>query len=151
MEPLLAQIAECHASGDKVVVLIHWGIERDEMPQEYQRALARRYIDAGADLVIGSHPHVLQGIEYYKGKPILYSLGNFVFGSVIPQTMMVRVELDEANQAVLSVVPATSSAGYTRQMDVSKWPEFFEELKALSFDITVDGDGAIHPGTPQSP
>ena len=78
MEPLLAQIAECHASGDKVVVLIHWGIERDEMPQEYQRALARRYIDAGADLVIGSHPHVLQGIEYYKGKPIFYSLGNFV-------------------------------------------------------------------------
>ena len=148
---LLNEIKAAQGQCDYLVVYVHWGIERNTQPEEYQRTLARQYIDAGADLVVGSHPHVLQGIEYYKGKPILYSLGNFVFGSVIPQTMMVRVELDEANQAVLSVVPATSSAGYTRQMDVSKWPEFFEELKALSFDITVDGDGAIHPGTPQSP
>lgn len=74
-----------------MVVLIHWGIEREEKPQEYQRALAKRYIDAGADLVIGSHPHVLQGIEYYKGKPIFYSLGNFVFGSSIPKTMLCRL------------------------------------------------------------
>ncbi len=74
------------------MVLIHWGIERDEMPQEYQRALAKRYIDAGADLVIGSHPHVLQGIEYYKGKPIFYSLGNFVFEAPFPKPCWCRLD-----------------------------------------------------------
>lgn len=147
-------LKEIQAAGDQcdyLVVYIHWGIERNTEPEEYQRTLARQYIDAGADLVVGSHPHVLQGIEYYKGKPILYSLGNFVFGSSIPQTMLVRVDLDEENGAVLSVIPATSAAGYTRQMDAGKKPEFYEGLKALSFDITVDGAGTIHPGTPQSP
>ena len=148
---LLKEIQAAGEQCDYLAVYIHWGIERNTEPEEYQRTLARQYIDAGADLVVGSHPHVLQGIEYYKGKPILYSLGNFVFGSSIPQTMLVRVDVDEENEAVLSVIPATSSAGYTRQMDAGKRPEFYEGLKALSFDITVDGEGTIHPGTPQSP
>lgn len=148
---LLQEIKAAKEQCDYLVVYIHWGIEKNMEPEEYQRTLARQYIDAGADLVVGSHPHVLQGIEYYKKKPILYSLGNFVFGSVIPQTMMVRVELDEENQALLSVIPATSSAGYTRQMEGGKWPEFFEGLKALSFDITIDGDGNIHSDMPRSP
>ena len=95
-----------------MVVLIHWGIEREEKPQEYQRALAKRYIDAGADLVIGSHPHVLQGIEYYKGKPIFYSLGNFVFGSSIPKTMLVQSEFSN-DSLDLKLIPGTSSGGYT--------------------------------------
>lgn len=65
---------------DIVVVYYHWGIERDKAPMESQRSLAKQTIDAGADLIIGSHPHVLQGIETYKGKKIVYSLGNFCFG-----------------------------------------------------------------------
>ncbi len=51
---------------DFLTVYVHWGIERENSPQEYQRQLAKAYIDAGADLVVGAHPHVLQGIEYYK-------------------------------------------------------------------------------------
>lgn len=148
---LLKEIQAAEEQCDYLVVYIHWGIERNTEPEEYQRTLARQYIDAGADLVVGSHPHVLQGIEFYKGKPILYSLGNFVFGSSIPQTMLVRVDVDEENGAVLSVIPATSSAGYTRQMEEGKKPGFYEGLKALSFDITVDEAGTIHPDTPQSP
>ena len=80
---LLNEIKAAQGQCDYLVVYVHGGIERNTQPEEYQRTLARQYIDAGADLVVGSHPHVLQGIEYYKGKPILYSLGNFVFGSVI--------------------------------------------------------------------
>ena len=64
---------------DFLAVYVHWGIERENTPEEYQRQLAKEYIDAGADLIIGAHPHVLQGIEYYKEKPIFYSLGNFIF------------------------------------------------------------------------
>ena len=145
VEPLLAQIAECHASGDKVVVLIHWGIERDEMPQEYQRALARRYIDAGADLVIGSHPHVLQGIEYYKGKPIFYSLGNFVFGSSIPKTMLVQAAFTGESLS-LQLIPGTSSGGYTHMLtDAESKTQFYQYLEGISFGVSVGEDGIVSP------
>lgn len=145
VEPLLAQIAECHAAGEKVVVLIHWGIERDETPQEYQRALAKRYIDAGADLVIGSHPHVLQGMEYYKGKPIFYSLGNFIFGSSIPKTMLVQAEF-EGDDLSLRLIPGTSSGGYTHTLtDESEKTQFYQYLEGISFEVSVDADGSVSP------
>ena len=145
VEPLLAQIAECHAQGEKVVVLIHWGIERDEMPQEYQRALAKRYIDAGADLVIGSHPHVLQGIEYYKGKPIFYSLGNFVFGSSIPKTMLVQAEFS-GDSLDLKLIPGTSSGGYTRTLtDAEAKTQFYQYLEGISFGVSLGADGTVSP------
>lgn len=65
---------------DLVIIMFHWGIERDYWPNSVQKELAHFSIDNGADLVLGSHPHVLQGIEDYKGKQIVYSLANFCFG-----------------------------------------------------------------------
>ncbi len=65
---------------DHVIVSLHWGKEKAEQPEPWQRRFARAVIDAGADAVIGHHPHVLQGIEQYRGKPIAYSLGNLIFG-----------------------------------------------------------------------
>ena len=73
-----ADIASASAS-DIVVVIMHAGEEYAEAPNDAQRGFAHAAIDAGADLVIGHHPHVVQPVELYKGKPILYSLGNFVF------------------------------------------------------------------------
>ena len=74
-------IAKVKSEGaDVVIVIFHWGIERDAAPNSHQTTLARLAIDEGADLVCGHHPHVLQGIEVYKGKNIVYSLGNFCFG-----------------------------------------------------------------------
>lgn len=63
---------------DVLLVALHWGIERQTVPNAYQVSLGRAWIDAGADIVAGAHPHVLQGWEQYKTKPILYSLGNLV-------------------------------------------------------------------------
>lgn len=65
---------------DLVIVMFHWGIERDYYPYSVQQEMAHFVIDSGADLVLGGHPHVLQGIEEYNGKNIIYSLGNFSFG-----------------------------------------------------------------------
>lgn len=74
-------IAKVKSEGaDVIIVIFHWGIERDAAPNSHQTMLARLAIDEGADLVCGHHPHVLQGIEEYKGKNIVYSLGNFCFG-----------------------------------------------------------------------
>lgn len=69
------------AGADLIIASCHWGTERVYFPSNYQRDIAHRLIDAGVDLIIGHHPHVLQGIEYYKGKVICYSLGNFCFGA----------------------------------------------------------------------
>ena len=65
---------------DLIIAYFHWGIEKDYRPNSHQKNLGRFTIDNGADLVLGSHPHVIQGIEVYKGKNIVYSLANFSFG-----------------------------------------------------------------------
>lgn len=64
-----------------VLVSCHWGTEREYYPEDYQKSLGRKCIDWGADLVVGHHPHVIQGIEEYQGKYIVYSMGNFCFGA----------------------------------------------------------------------
>jgi len=63
-----------------IIAYFHWGIETHYRPSSHQRDLGRFTIDNGADLVLGAHPHVIQGIEVYKGKNIVYSLANFSFG-----------------------------------------------------------------------
>lgn len=68
------------AGAELIIVNFHWGMEREYVPNKTQKKLAHLAIDEGADLIIGHHPHVLQGIEKYKGKYIAYSLGNFCFG-----------------------------------------------------------------------
>ncbi len=78
---LEAGIKKLREECDIVLACCHWGIEREYYPTSYQREMGQKCIDWGADLVIGHHPHVLQGMEVYKGKMILYSLGNFCFGA----------------------------------------------------------------------
>ena len=80
-QQLKDNIAKAKADGAQLIVVIfHWGNETETVPDSNQTTLGRIAIDEGADLVCGHHPHVLQGIETYKGKNIVYSLGNFCFG-----------------------------------------------------------------------
>ena len=142
---LLEEIEKTKQECDYLVVYVHWGIERHDRPEEYQRTLGQQYIDAGADLVIGSHPHVLQGIEYYKGKPIVYSLGNFVFGSSIPKSMLLTADWDGEN-TTLHLVPATSSAGYTTALtEEGKKQEFFQYISDLSYGVFISSEGEVEP------
>ena len=100
-------IARARHTAEHVVVSFHWGAELAGMPKPYQQRAARAAIDAGADLVLGHHPHVLQGIERYRGRTIIYSLGNFAFGSMsrhADRSMIARVTLDGSGQTV-EIVP----------------------------------------------
>lgn len=81
LKPLIEAARPSH---DLLILTIHWGIEYEEEPQPYQKRAAHKLIDAGLDLVIGHHPHVLQGMEIYKGRLIAYSLGNFLFENAFP-------------------------------------------------------------------
>ena len=80
-EQVLADIAAARTQShaDLVIPFLHWGWEEEGTPSPRQRAFARAMLDAGADMVVGAHPHVTQGADLHDGKPIVYSLGNFLF------------------------------------------------------------------------
>ncbi len=108
---VLADIRAARAAGaDLVIPFMHWGWEREPEPSERQRALARLMIDAGAAAVVGGHPHVTQGSEIYRGKPIIYSLGNFVFdGFELPAAKigwLLRMTVDRGGVTGWDIVEA---------------------------------------------
>jgi poly-gamma-glutamate capsule biosynthesis protein CapA/YwtB (metallophosphatase superfamily) len=76
---LVERIKQLKREVDIAIVSCHWGVSSSPEPAEYQQTVAHAVIDAGADLVVGHHPHVLQPVEVYNGRPIFYSLGNFAF------------------------------------------------------------------------
>lgn len=137
---LVAEIGKAKESCDFVVVLVHWGIERNTLPEDYQKTLARQYIDAGADAVIGSHPHVLQGIEYYQGKPIFYSLGNFIFSNGPYESIVVELEL-VGDETKVRVIPCTSEGNQMRLLNDKQG--YYQRLQELSFGVTILEDGSI--------
>ena len=119
-EQLKQNIAKVKAEGAQItIVIFHWGNEKEEVPDSNQTTLAHLAIDEGADLVCGHHPHVLQGIEEYKGKNIVYSLGNFCFGGnsspsdmdtmIFQQTFTVTSEGVQADN-VTNIIPCSISS-----------------------------------------
>lgn len=141
---LIEEIKAAKQTNDLVVVYVHWGIEKEEQPEEYQRTMAKQYIDAGADLVIGSHPHVLQGIEYYNGKPIVYSLGNFVFGHTIERTVMLEVAINDQDICNLRLIPCETKDAYTHTLTSDEEiEEFFSYYEGISYGIKIDKYGNV--------
>ena len=100
-ERVLSQISQYRSPDSIIVVDMHWGSENQTKPSAWQQETARQFIDAGADLVVGQHPHVLQGVELYKDKYIVYSLGNFAFGG----NRLARNRETAVLQAVFTVHP----------------------------------------------
>ena len=126
---------------DHTIVFVHWGIERNEMPEEYQRTLAKGYIDAGADLIVGAHPHVLQGFEYYQGVPIVYSLGNFLFGNRTGETLLLNAVFDENGKLDIQLIPCQRVNGVLRVIEEPQ--ELYSRLTQLSSGVTVSEEGVL--------
>jgi poly-gamma-glutamate synthesis protein (capsule biosynthesis protein) len=107
-------VARAKSRCDVLVVSFHGGTELADDPNDIQKAVAHAAIDAGADLFLGHHPHVLQPIEIYKGKPIFYSIGNFLFVSPTPTTrpeIIVRATLDRTGVRRLDLIPLDGNWG----------------------------------------
>ena len=121
-ERVLGEIRRWKKPGNIVIVVMHWGSELDLAPRPWQQALGRKFIDAGADAVVGHHPHVVQGIERYKGKYIAYSLGNFAFGGNSlarhPETFLLRLRFSarggKTTALPLSIVPCWTTSSRAR-------------------------------------
>ncbi len=140
---LLAAIKEARTHCDFLSVFVHWGIERDEYPQDYQVTMAQQYIDAGADLVVGAHPHVLQGIAYYENKPVFYSLGNFIFNREIPRTAVLRVTVPPEGSPVFQLIAASAANARTIADDGDKRNAACDYLESISEGIVIDDEGIV--------
>lgn len=139
---LCEEITKAKSICDFVVVYVHWGIERQETAAEYQRTMARHFVDAGADLVVGSHPHVMQGVEFYKDTPIVYSLGNFLFSNYYSRTTVLTCRIDNENNCKIEFLPCGSRAYYTRDLSGDDITEFYNFLNRVSFGVTFGMDGS---------
>ncbi len=147
-ELICEKIAEAKENADFVVVYIHWGQENTTTLESYQLTSGREFIDAGADVVVGDHPHVLQGIEWYQGKPIFYSLGNYWFSSYSRYTMLLEVDLEgtdgEETQASYRLVPAMTGGGrvsYIEEEDERR--AFYDYMEGISDGVIIDDDGMV--------
>ncbi|MCM1541117.1 MAG: CapA family protein [Blautia sp.] len=152
-------IAELQEQGaDLILVSCHWGVEREYYPEDYQKILGEKCIEWGADLVIGHHPHVLQGIDEYKGKFILYSLGNFCFGAnrnppdkdtMIFQQTFTFIDGEKQEDQEIRVIPCSVSSVSERNNFQPTPAEGEEKARILSrinefsleFGVQFDEDG----------
>lgn len=114
-ERVLADIRFARPLADLLVVCPHWGVEYATTPTRGQVNLARRMIDAGADVIVGSHPHVTQPLEHYHGRWIAYSLGNFVFDQKNPAThrgLMLKVKVLDKQIVEVAELPITINPNF---------------------------------------
>jgi poly-gamma-glutamate synthesis protein (capsule biosynthesis protein) len=148
---MLSAIKAAAAKTDFVVVSMHWGTEYTRRPSSGQQTLAHRAIDAGADLIIGHHPHVIQGIELYKDKLIAYSLGDFVFDHYSRQTgeaFVFRVSLPRQGPPALEIVPVylDDKNGVPSPVSGAEADTILGRLTSLSADLGLklvqEGDRA---------
>lgn len=104
LENAVARVREVRSRVDVLVVSLHWGVQFTSRPRPWQRRLAHALLDAGADAILGHHPHVLQTVETHAGKPIVYSLGNFTFGpQPVPRDASAIAELTIERSQVTSI------------------------------------------------
>ena len=128
---------------DVVVVMVHWGLELAPCPLRYQRELASTWIDAGADLIIGSHPHVLQGVENIGDGWVVHSTGNFAFPSArqaSAETAFFRFTFHD-DTVSLQVDPLRISGGRPRLADETSTSRILDLLSDRSFGFEFDAEG----------
>ncbi|MDF2546911.1 MAG: hypothetical protein K0R93_1809 [Anaerosolibacter sp.] len=128
-------IGKAREKVDFLIVSVHWGKELAQYPEEDEIKLGRLMIDSGADVIMGHHPHVLQGIEFYKDKPIVYSLGNFVFSSTSQlsrKSMIFNLEVTQDGIINSYVVPVKINHCQPTPIEGAGSEEVIELLNTIS-------------------
>ena len=139
-------IRETRKQCDFLIAYVHWGTEDSKYYEAYQTDIAQEFFASGADAVIGSHPHVLQGIGYVDGKPVVYSLGDFWFNGETKYTAVVNMEVSIDGLVELSVLPCIQEGYETHYIgEESEQKAFYDYLRELSPEVSIDGNGIISP------
>lgn len=138
-------IAKANKKADIVIAFVHWGTEYSTVLEKAQKQQAKDYIDAGADVVIGAHTHCMQGVGYYKGKPIFYSLGNFWFNEKTLYTTLLQLTIKEDDSIQAKLLPCLQSGKETRLLTGEKRrKQFVQYVNQISSNGRLDGSGAVY-------
>lgn len=145
-EPLKEEITQAKKRADVVVCCVHWGIEYSYDLEDVQKETARAYIDAGADVIVGTHSHCLQGIEYYNGVPIFYNLGNYWFNERDLLTCLLELQITGTKggwQMKATIVPAHQVGCRTHFL--TDGSGVYQLLESISVNAGVKPDGTVYP------
>lgn len=129
---------------DYLIAYVHWGPEDETQYAEYQTEQGKKLFECGADIVVGGHPHVLQGIEYVDGRPIVYSMGDFWFNHETKYTGLLKLNITVDGLKEMSFVPCQQT-GYTTQYlrETDAQREMYDFLQNLSPNAVIGNDGVI--------
>ena len=137
-------IREAREQCDYLIAYVHWGTEDSKYYEAYQTTIAQEFFDSGADAVIGSHPHILQGIGYVDGKPVVYSLGDFWFNGETKYTSVVNLKVTIDGLAELSVLPCIQEGYETHYIsEESEQKAFYDYLRELSPEAVINENGTV--------
>lgn len=140
-------IKEAKAACDYLIAYVHWGTEDSNVVADYQKEMGAEYFEAGADAVIGGHPHVLQGIDYYDDynkHPIAYSLGDFWFNDLHDDTGVLCLNINYDGLTQMSFVPCRREDGVTALVtDKEGSRRIYDYMEDISFGIEIDDNGVI--------
>ncbi len=137
-------IEEASKECDFLIAYIHWGDEDTNDFNDLQQELGREFLDSGADIVVGGHPHVLQGMEYVDGKPIVYSMGDFWFNDETKYTGLLKLSIGRDGLREMSFVPCMQEGYETHYLDKPEdQAELFDFLEGLSPNVEIDDAGRI--------
>lgn len=142
-DKLMQKVKEAKAESDFVIVYVHWGTENQEETDWAQNKQAAELVEAGADLIIGDHPHVLQRIEIINGVPVIYSLGNFWFNSRTMDSCMVKVTLTEAGLQSFQFIPCLQSSCRTTLLSGEEKERVLGEMRRMSEGVQIDAEGYV--------
>ncbi|MBE7381159.1 MAG: CapA family protein [Leptolyngbya sp. SIO1E4] len=145
-QEIVADIQAIRDEVDWLVVNYRWTENIPEKPADFQTNLARLAIDQGADLVVGHHPTQLQGAEIYKGRPIAYSLGDFVFGkpteTTTPESAVLQVSLRD-RQMKVDLIPVKVRDGQPQRVNESEAAAIFSKIQAASKDFETPMSASV--------
>jgi len=140
---MVNEIKKAKEESDFVVAIIHFGKEFAHTLEKEQTSSARLYIDSGADMVVGHHAHVLQGVEMYKDKPIIYNLGNFIFNANTVDTAIFEVKIDNSGNMEYYMIPAIQKAIYTSLANEKDKARIIKNINSWSINAYLDNTGKI--------
>lgn len=142
-DELLQTVREAKTESDFVIVFIHWGTENQEETDWAQDKQAPELAAAGADLIIGAHPHILQKIDVVNNVPVAYSLGNFWFNSKTIDTGMIKVTLSEEGLQSFQFIPCLQSGCRTTLLSGPEKERVLGEMRRMSGRVQIDADGFV--------
>lgn len=144
-QKFIGVIETAKANSDYVIAIPHWGTEGNLYPDSSQLRQMKQYAEAGADVIIGGHPHRLQGVGFVEDTPVAYSLGNFWFSTGTLYTTVAQVIIEKDGTLQLKFVPCLQKDLTTALItDKTKKDEFYHYIAAISSNIGIDAEGNVY-------